>query len=160
MDINANSAVGELIETGKTTATNAASAVASDVKGQLGISDKPNPQAKILEKAQTDEAVKRFYEPSEYISGMILGQNPQLSDEDKIAKARQELSLLKQQHKETYFDPLIHPPKPPEPPKAEEIEQEKQQKMADLQQAKAKESAEQAVLRQQKTAVETRPGAG
>jgi hypothetical protein len=159
--MDTNSAVGELIEAGKTTATNTAGTVASDVKGQLGITDKSsNPQAKILEKSQTDEAVRRFYEPSEYIQGVILGQNPQLSDEEKLAKARQELNLFKQQHKETYFDPLIHPPKPPEPAKAEQMEQEKEQKMADLQQVKAKESAEAAILRQQKTAVETRPGAG
>lgn len=128
MDINANSAVGELIEAGKTTAAGAASAVVSDVKGQLGVSDKPDLQAKVLEKAQVDETVRRFYEPSEYIPGIILGQNPKLSDEEKIAKARQELSLLRQQHNETYFDPLIHPPKPPEPPKAEQIEQEEKQK--------------------------------
>lgn len=158
MDVN--NTVGELLETGQATASNAVTAVASDVKGQLGIPDDNDPQKKAMDRVQIDDEVKRFYAPSEYISGMILGQNQQSSTEDKIANARKELAQLQRRHQETYFDPLIHPQKPEEPPKAEQLDREKQQKMAALQQKQAEDNAEAQVLHRQQTAVETRASAG
>lgn len=157
-----NNKVGELLETGQNTTTNAVKTVATDVKGQLGITDKNDPQQRVLDRAKADEQVKRYYEPSEYITGMILGQSntSQLTDEQRIQKARDELAALARQHKEVYFDPLVNPPKPPEPPKAEELEREKQQKMAELQQEKAKQTAEEQVLQRQQAAVEMRGSPG
>ena len=43
-----NNKVGELLETGQKTTTNAVKTVATDVKGQLGITDKNDPQQRVL----------------------------------------------------------------------------------------------------------------
>jgi len=158
MDVN--DTVGELLETGQNTAAGAVKAVASDVKGQLGIADRNDPQQKALHRVETDDEVKRFYEPSQYVSEMVLGQNGEPNAEEKIKKAREELAALARQHKETYFDPLINPPKPQAPPKAEQLAREKQQEAVYLQQQQAKQNAEEQVLHRQQAAVEMRGSPG
>jgi len=116
-----NGQIGELLEKGQTTVTNTVQDAANVVKTQILGDEKPlqqkapaaQPQGE-LPREQADiqdytrEAVSNFYSPSE--GSPSLSQASE-TDDQKLAKIRQELDGEKQKHRElheeVYYKPLI-----------------------------------------------------
>ena len=172
-----NSAFGQLLEKGQSTATNTFSDVTNSLKSQVfgdqntqtqqpALNTIPNNQPEVSNQQlqdsqdQTRDMVRDFYAPGD---DAAIGQSiPLPNDEERLAKTRQELQVQKQKyndlHREVYYDPLFaYEQKKPEPTKAEEQEEEKQDKMQELAQSQAKKDQDIALQRQQ-TKTETSPG--
>jgi len=89
--------------------------------------------------------------PSEF-EDQIKDESPE--EKMKLAGLRNQL------HKETYYDPLVNPPKKQEERPAEKVEQEKRQEMQDLQQKDADKPPPLAVVRERNKAEMFRGAAG
>lgn len=168
--------LGEILEQGVSTVKQAgqqikqipvgvAKGVAGQVKGtdQTKLPDQPSadlPAGRQDEKTKTEEFVKDLYgvnkEPAAVPTqtssqNTKSGEKLQETEEQKIAKLRQELHA-------NYYRQLVNPSKPPEEKKADELERKKQEEMVDLNQKEKKKPPPLAVQRAaQKT--EKFPGA-
>lgn len=118
-----NGQIGELLEKGQTTVTSSMQDAANTVRTQvLGNQNNPqslpnqNPdlvhQAEPVQTDNTDytkQAVSSFYSPSE--NGELNPSEVAQTDEQKLARLRQDLDGEKQKHKElhdeVYYKPLI-----------------------------------------------------
>lgn len=122
------------------------------------------------------EVVKSLYAKSDPKAGQnVPPQPPQASapsdsqaspqspeEAAKLAEARQKLQAHQKQHKETYYDPLVNPPKREEERPAEKVEKEEEQEEAkemELEQKKQKGDQDIAATRARER-VERPPGAG
>lgn len=120
-----NGQIGELLEKGQTTVTNSVQDTANTVRTQvLGDTNNnqvlPNPNSGLPSQAEsqvqrdnidyTREAVSNFYSPSENGEPSISSA-PVETDEQKLARLRQDLDGEKQKHRElhdeVYYKPLI-----------------------------------------------------
>ncbi|MBI2026005.1 MAG: hypothetical protein HYT06_01340 [Candidatus Levybacteria bacterium] len=166
-----NSQIGELLEKGQTTVTNAVGDSANIVKAQvLGDEKKPKtlvnpansqqpseliPPEQLQAQEHTREAVKDFYAPSE---DLPLPPQPGESDEQKLTKIRQELQGQKSKHQalheEVYYNPLFaYEQKSTQQEQERPAEAVLRQKQQDLQQdleKQAKKDQDIAVQRAQK----------
>lgn len=115
---------------------------------QIG-GDKKTPPA-VDEKAETEKLVKGLYKPSIKTQPKDSNQKPEETEEQKIAKLRQELHA-------NYYRNLTNPPKAPEEKPAEKVEREKKEERWELQEKEKKKPPPLAVQRAQK--VEKYPGA-
>ncbi|MEK7551084.1 MAG: hypothetical protein AAB532_00595 [Patescibacteria group bacterium] len=118
-----NGQIGELLEKGQTTVTNSVQDTANTVRtqvlgGQNNSQSLPNqnpdlpPQIEPVQADNTDytkQAVSSFYSPSE--NGEPNSSEATETDEQKLARVRQDLDGEKQKHKElhdeVYYQPLI-----------------------------------------------------
>lgn len=89
--------------------------------------------------------------PTEFEKG-IASKSPE--EQKKLIELRQQL------HKQTYYEPLVNPPKPKEERPAEKVEKEKKQEMQELQQKEAKKPPPLAVVREQNKAEMFRGASG
>lgn len=134
--------LGEILEQGVTTVKQAgqqivkapvdlAKAGAKQVKGLNQA--QPSGESKVQEQTETKEFVKELYKPTENpkIVTQDQGKKPELTDEQKIAKLKQEL------HSQYYQD-TFNRPKQQEERKAEKIEREEKEDRWDLQKKEEK----------------------
>lgn len=152
--------LGEIIEQGATVVKQTGQQIkqvpgglVKGVAGQVGGGgdNKATPAEQAKEKAETKEFVKDLYSPSEPGKNVKKGQeNPELTDEQKIANLKQELHSK-------YFQDTFNPQKQEEERPAEKVEREE---MQDLQAEKKKEEEKpDFALQKAKQRVEKNPGA-
>lgn len=147
------SAAGQSVKT----AAQASGQVVQDIGSQIGM---PIPSAQGTNETQTNTSAQnptpvRTKDTEDMLKGIYASTNPQsglnefgqqgspdqktAQEQTEIEKARKELHELKQQHKETYYNPTFNqPPKQEERP-AEKIEREEQEKEVELQEQQKNE---------------------
>lgn len=169
-----NIQLGELIEKGQNSTTNAVKTTISDAASsastQIGLKNETNAQAQTqaqdqvrqqgestqVQTERTREMVRDFYSPSDDLTQNNV-QAQAVTDEQQLASVRQKLH--QELHDKTYYEPLFayeHNLNKTES-KVEKLEREKQQEMQELEQKEAEKPPSLAVQRLQ-THVEAHPG--
>lgn len=177
--------LGEAVETlgsaaGHTvkTAAQASGQVVQDIGSQIGM---PTPAAQGTNETQsntsaqnptpvrtkdTEEMLKGIYNPTHPQAGLNpLGghESPDqktAQEQHGIETARKELNELKEQHKETYYDPTFNRPEPQEERPLEKAEREEQEKMTELREQEKDETPPLAVQRAKNTTERFRGASG
>ena len=133
------------------TPTDLAKAAGKQVKGS---DQAQSPDKTTDEKIKTKEFVKDLYKPKDDLNAderKNVQKSPEETEEQKIAKLRQELHSV-------YYQKLVNPPKAPQEKPAEKVEREKKEERWELQEKEKKKPPPLAVQRGAQKA-EKYPGA-
>lgn len=177
--------LGEAVETlgsaaGHTVkkAGQASSQVVQDIGSQIGM---PTPAAQGTNETQSNTSAQnptpvRTKDTEEMLKGIYNPTSPQVGlnplgeqgspgqktaqEQQDIATARKELNELREQHKETYYDPTFNRPEPQEERPAEKVEREEQEEMAEQQVQEKDEPPPLAVQRAKNTTERFRGASG